>query len=63
MGDAKTSLSSYLHNHRLNRGRARVVSQLEAPIKVHRSVKLRIQDPNLKYVPRVKFEREPVWVD
>jgi hypothetical protein len=45
------------------RSRPRVVPQMDCPMKVHRSVKLRMQDPNLNYTPRVKFEREPIFVD
>ncbi|KAH8118157.1 hypothetical protein DFH11DRAFT_1687160 [Phellopilus nigrolimitatus] len=47
---------------RINRGRARVVPQDE-PLKVHRSVKMRMDAKDLKYAPRVKFAKEPVWVD
>ncbi|KAL5498608.1 hypothetical protein ACEPAH_1962 [Sanghuangporus vaninii] len=46
----------------MNRGRGRVVPQDE-PLHVHRSVKMRMDTKDLKYRPRVKFEKEPIWVD
>ncbi|KAL5514281.1 hypothetical protein ACEPAG_2369 [Sanghuangporus baumii] len=47
---------------RMNRGRGRVVPQ-EEPLHVHRSVKMRMEAKDLKYKPRVKFEKDPIWVD
>ncbi|EJD05526.1 uncharacterized protein FOMMEDRAFT_103603 [Fomitiporia mediterranea MF3/22] len=46
----------------INRGRPRVIPQ-EEPLNVHRSVKLRMEAKDLKYKPRVKFDKEPNWVD
>ncbi|THH07892.1 hypothetical protein EW145_g3071 [Phellinidium pouzarii] len=45
-----------------NRGRPRVILQDE-PLKVHRSVKMRMDATDLKYMPRFRFAKEPVWVD
>ena len=46
----------------INRGRPRVAPQ-EEPLKVHISVKMRMEDKKLKYKPRVKFTKEPIWVN
>jgi len=46
----------------IHRGRPRVVPQ-EQPLKVHRSVKLRMDAQELKYKPRLQFLKEPTWVD
>ena len=53
---------------RINVGRARRVNNQAAKgIKVHRSVKMRMEAEaralGKKYVPKLKFEVEPTWVD
>lgn len=49
---------------RMNWGRPRVVPGQEMTgIKVHRSVKMRMEHPDLNYTPAVKFDVEPTWVD
>ncbi|KAI5116598.1 hypothetical protein M0805_006776 [Coniferiporia weirii] len=45
-----------------NRGRPRSLPQ-EQPLKVHRSVKMRMEAKELGYTPRVCFDKEPIWVD
>ncbi len=49
---------------RMNLGRPRVHPGQEVTgIKVHRSVKTRMQAKHLNYTPRLKFDVEPEWVD
>ncbi|KAI5116432.1 hypothetical protein M0805_000211 [Coniferiporia weirii] len=48
----------------LNRGRPRVFpQQAKNGIKVHRSVKMRMEAQGLDYKPRLRFEVDPEWVD
>jgi len=48
----------------MNWGRPRVHPGQEVTgIKVHRSVKTRMQAKHLNYTPRLKFDVEPEWVD
>ncbi|KLO10064.1 hypothetical protein SCHPADRAFT_878628 [Schizopora paradoxa] len=48
----------------LNRGRPRKMPD-DQTIRVHRTVKMRMETPELKYKPRARWpsDREPVWVD
>ena len=56
---------------RFNRGNPRHAAlQLKKGIKIHRSVKIRMEaegipgmKPNKKYEPRVVFKVDPTWVD
>lgn len=45
----------------INRGRSRIVPQ-EDPLYVHHSVKLRMDDPGLRYEPKLRFAKPPVYV-
>lgn len=48
----------------MNLGRGRVKRHQEkSGIRVHRSVKLRMEAEELKYTPRLKFEVDPIWED
>ena len=54
--------------HRINFGRPRIIPKQKDGIKVHRSVKIRLDAGNAlvdgkKYVPRAKWHVDPEWVD
>lgn len=57
----------WLMNHflRINRGRGRDIPKQHAGVKIHRSVKLRMENPKLNYSPKAKWSAdvEPEWVD
>ncbi|KAI0829014.1 hypothetical protein BC628DRAFT_1417379 [Trametes gibbosa] len=52
-----------MHVVSMNLGRGRVVPKHHEPFYVHRSVKLRMETSDLKYVPRAQYVAEPIWVD
>lgn len=48
----------------MNLARPRVLpNQREHGIKVHRSVKMRMEVQDLKYKPKLKFDTTPEWVE
>ena len=48
----------------MNLARPRVLpGQQKHGIKVHRSVKTRVETKELSYRPRLQFDVEPEWVD
>lgn len=62
----RTAKDFVLYHDRINNGRPRKHErQCEYGIKVHRSVKMRMEAEHLlkPYTPRLKFEVEPEWVD
>lgn len=46
----------------MNRGRSRCIPE-DREIRVHRSVKTRMEAEELKYQPKAKWRKEPIWVD
>lgn len=48
----------------MNLARPRVLpDQKKHGIKVHRSVKMRMEARGMKYKPKLKFDVDPEWVD
>ncbi|KAG6876661.1 hypothetical protein C0993_001437 [Termitomyces sp. T159_Od127] len=49
----------------INRGHGRVIPRQQSGIKVHRSVKLRMEHGGMNYVPRAMWNKdiEPEWID
>ncbi|KAF8079272.1 hypothetical protein FPV67DRAFT_1691876 [Lyophyllum atratum] len=47
----------------INRGHGRMIPKQQAGVKIHRSVKLRMEHENLNYVPKAMWSTEPTWVD
>lgn len=51
---------------RANLGYGRVVPKHHEPFYVHRSVKLRMETPDIEggpYKPKAQYANEPIWVD
>ncbi|KAG6847987.1 hypothetical protein H0H93_004362 [Arthromyces matolae] len=47
----------------INRGNGRRIPKEQGGIKVHRSVKLRMDHPGMNYVPRAHWNVQPEWVE
>jgi len=45
-----------------HRGRGRKIPE-DQPVRVHRTVKMRMESEDLKYNPRAKWVNEPIWVE
>ncbi|KAF9461946.1 hypothetical protein BDZ94DRAFT_1166859 [Collybia nuda] len=55
---------SWVRKLSINRGRGRVIPKQNANgIKIHRSVKLRLDAKDKEYTPKAKWNVEPTWVD
>ncbi|KAG6856117.1 hypothetical protein H0H87_007331 [Tephrocybe sp. NHM501043] len=58
-GDDDTWVNQLL----INRGHGRIIPRQQAGLKVHRSVKLRMEHEGLDYSPKAQWHVKPVWVD
>ncbi|GLB43692.1 putative uncharacterized alpha/beta hydrolase domain (DUF2235) [Lyophyllum shimeji] len=47
----------------INRGQGRIIPKQHEGVKVHRTVKLRMEHANLTYRPKAQWSVEPIWVD
>ncbi|KAG6871940.1 hypothetical protein C0995_014722 [Termitomyces sp. Mi166 len=47
----------------INRGHGRIIPRQQYGVKIHRSVKLRMEHEEVTYIPRAKWHVEPEWID